>query len=260
MRVFALSDVHVDYDENARWVRALSESDYSDDALVLAGDIADSLQLLGWCLEMLTRRFRVVAYVPGNHDLWVAGGSPSGTSLQKFEDVRAIAFECGALTSMYVRNGLAIVPLLSWYDYSFGQPDPGLHSTWMDFNACVWPDGFGVEDVTNYFLARNEPLIRGAHADVVISFSHFLPRIDLMPDFVPMRHRRLYPVLGTARLEAQIRELASTIHVYGHSHLNRHVEIEGITYVNNALGYPHEAHIAARDLQCVHGGSGRDRS
>ena len=40
-RVFALSDIHTDYEENANWVRALSVSDYQDDILILAGDISD---------------------------------------------------------------------------------------------------------------------------------------------------------------------------------------------------------------------------
>src|SRR3989442_991940 len=31
MRVFALSDIHVDYDENARWIANLSLTEYQDD-------------------------------------------------------------------------------------------------------------------------------------------------------------------------------------------------------------------------------------
>lgn len=38
------------------------------------------------------------------------------------------------------------------------------------------------------------------------------------------------------------------IHVYGHSHINRNVRIDGIRYINNALGYPQESAIAARRL------------
>jgi hypothetical protein len=33
--------------------------------------------------------------------------------------------------------------------------------------------------------------------DTDISFSHFLPRIDLMPDSIPPKFRLLSPVLGT---------------------------------------------------------------
>jgi Icc-related predicted phosphoesterase len=44
MRVFAVSDLHVNHDSNAQWVEALSGQDYNThDTLILAGDLSDSL-------------------------------------------------------------------------------------------------------------------------------------------------------------------------------------------------------------------------
>jgi predicted phosphodiesterase len=43
MRLFALSDVHVDYEANAEWIRGISASDCRDDVLILAGDVAHTL-------------------------------------------------------------------------------------------------------------------------------------------------------------------------------------------------------------------------
>ena len=56
MRVFAVSDVHVDYSPNLQWVEQLSTSDYQHDVLILAGDVSDSLPLLIRCFQALTRR------------------------------------------------------------------------------------------------------------------------------------------------------------------------------------------------------------
>ena len=42
------------------------------------------------------------------------------------------------------------------------------------------------------------------------------------------------------------------MHIYGHSHVNRCVTIEGVTYVNNAFAYPHELRIASKQLLCVY--------
>jgi hypothetical protein len=64
--------------------------------------------------------------------------------------------------------------------------------------------------------------------------------------------RYLFPVLGAARLGQQVFQLRSSIHVYGHSHLNRRVLRDGTLYVNNAFGYPYETHIAAKMLYCVY--------
>ena len=71
MRIFALSDIHVDYEMNARWLADLSIGEYRQDVLILAGDISDSLERIDWALSTLTARFRRVMYVPGNHELWV---------------------------------------------------------------------------------------------------------------------------------------------------------------------------------------------
>jgi hypothetical protein len=89
-----------------------------------------------------------------------------------------------------------------------------------------------------------------AHNGFVISFSHFLPRIDVMPS--GLHDRTLYPVLGTTRLEQQLRRLRPAVHVYGHSHLNRDVMLEDVRYINNAFGYPHEGHFTTKRLKCVH--------
>ncbi len=45
MRVFALSDIHIDYHENEQWLSRLSSMDYQEDILILAGDVTDNLRI-----------------------------------------------------------------------------------------------------------------------------------------------------------------------------------------------------------------------
>jgi predicted phosphodiesterase len=251
MRVFALSDVHVDYDVNARWVGGLSMSDYRDDVLILAGDLTDTLPRLEWCLATLAARFKKVLFVPGNHDLWVIRDDPRKDSLQKFDDVCAAVESSGASMQPFRERGLAIVPLLGWYDYSFGEPGEELKATWMDYRACRWPSGFTEEKIAAYFAAFNDKQVTHVH-EKVITYSHFLPRIDVMPWFIPGASRLLYPILGSAGLDRQLRKLNATMHVYGHSHVNRHLQIDGVIYINNAFGYPSETRIAAKRLKCIY--------
>jgi predicted phosphodiesterase len=252
VRVFALSDIHVDYEVNARWIANLPVGEYRDDVLILAGDVTDALQLLDWCLTTLTARFRKVLFVPGNHDLWVARDGRDKTSLQKFADVTAVAESAGACMTSFRADGVSIVPILGWYDYSFGEPGEALKAMWMDYRACRWPSGFEAGEIAAHFQALNDTPAKG-DADTVITFSHFLPRIDLMPAGLSSDDRLLYPVLGARRLDGQLRQLQSDIHVYGHSHLNRSREIEGVTYINNAFGYPNETLITSKKLLCIHG-------
>ncbi len=247
MRIFAISDLHLDYQQNVNWLLDLSVSDYTDDVLILAGDISDNLELLEHCFEQLMRRFRHVAFVPGNHDLWTIRDKVYRTSFDKFNRICQLAIDYGVSTKPVHLPGVSIVPLFSWYDFTFGEPSEQLLQVWMDFRACEWGRDVTSPDITQFFLDKNLPNLQTSHQSI-ISFSHFLPRIDVMPSFIPLSSRYIYPVLGSDLIDAQVRQLSSKIHVYGHSHVNRDCMISGIRYINNAFGYPGEDHISLKRL------------
>ncbi len=250
MRVFAVSDIHVDYPENERWLFGLSHIDYKDDILIVAGDLTDNRELLARCFSCLSERFRTVLFVPGNHELWIRRDSIN-TSLEKYQKICELAANCGISMEAYHSGTLSVIPLLGWYDYSFGEPGAKLMNEWMDFRTCVWPENWEMSDVANFFLNKNSTSPQ-PNTPTRISFSHFLPRIDLMPAFIPSTLRYLYPVLGSAMIEDQIRKLKPQIHIYGHSHVNRQAYIGEIQYINNAFGYPSERGIAKKELMCIY--------
>lgn len=251
MRVFALSDIHVDYDVNLQWVRHLSRVDYVNDVLILAGDVSHRPALLSECLTALAQRFRQVLFVPGNHDLWILDDPDGGDSFLKFARVRETVLACGASMEPLQWGPWFFMPLLGWYDYSFGEPGAQLKQVWADFRACRWPAHMGAADVAARLDALNPHAVAPPPGSRVITFSHFMPRPDLIPAFVPSQHRMLDPVLGSTRLETALRKFRPEIHVYGHSHINRSVMLDGVRYVNNAFGYPQETRISSRQLLCV---------
>lgn len=68
MRVWAVSDIHTDYPQNLAWAQHWCGSeDFKQDAILLAGDISDSLDNLTKTLETFAAAFGHVFYVPGNH-------------------------------------------------------------------------------------------------------------------------------------------------------------------------------------------------
>lgn len=251
MRIFALSDIHIDYESNRRWIADLSQSEYRHDVLILAGDVSDSMFLLEWCFDILAVRFHRVVYVPGNHDLWVIRDQSDETSFGKYKKICALAERCNISMQKTRLGRISIVPLLGWYDYSFGEPDRELESVWMDYGACRWPDKSQPQDITRHFLRLNETDLSEVN-EVIISFSHFLPRLDLMPSHIPLKHRTIYPVLGSSGIEQQVRRMKSDIHIYGHSHVNRNVSINGVRYINNSFGYPHERWLGVKRLLSVY--------
>lgn len=252
MRVFAVSDLHLDYEENKHWLAHLSSADFQADILIVAGDISDDIALIQWCFATLQAKFRRVFFVPGNHDLWVSR-NPGMTSIEKFQLLCQIATDHYICMETYHYGSLSIVPLLGWYDYSFGLPGEQLQQVWTDFYACNWPTNMQAEDISRYFLSRNQPELL-VQNEVVISFSHFVPRIDLIPSGIPARFHYLFPILGSAELDRQIRTIQANrhLHVYGHSHLNRCVSLENVEYINNAFGYPSETNIARKQLVQIH--------
>lgn len=249
MKIYAISDLHVDFSENYQWLANLSKYDFTEDILVLAGDVSDDRTLLIKSFELLSRKFHTIFFVPGNHDLWVFRQNHKN-SLDSFFEIQHIAAEHGFLIEPQKIGTTTIIPLYGWYDYSFGRPSKELLNSWVDFKACIWPSGYNPREITDHFIAMNTDNLT-AESGKIITFSHFLPRIDLMPRFIPSRVKVLFPVLGTTLLEKQIRKLMPALHIYGHSHLNRDLCLDDIRYFNNAFGYPYETRIAAKKLQCV---------
>ena len=248
MRVFAVSDLHVDYQQNRRWVSQISQWDYRNDILLCAGDISQNMTYLGQVLESLRARFREVFYVPGNHELWVTDRYHEN-SLERFHRVLDMAIGCGVRVEPRSVEGISVVPLFAWYDFSFGEPSDHLRQAWVDFRACQWPENFDAPSIARYFLALNQTHLR-AYPQPVISLSHFVPRRDLLPGS-EWGCSFLRPVLGTEEIEKQIRQIGSTMHVYGHYHVNGRYQRDQVTYINNAFGYPQETHITAKQLKCI---------
>lgn len=304
-RVFACSDIHVDYRENWRWVEQLSDRNFQDDALIVAGDVTDDLGKLRNTLRVLQSKFAHVFYVPGNHDLWIRAGlkswkvaplaplsqtpAPPADSIAKLEQIFALCAELGVYTSPRRLRGVWIVPLLAWYHAGFDtEPDitgwagiPPIEDALMDYQLVKFPAGMsarnGDETAAVYFDELNERLardaLRAAGADAagsnggtwqklcsciaegrqqrgegVISFSHFLPRIELMPEKRFLYLPTLSKAVGSGYLKKRVEQLEPDLHVFGHTHFGWDSTIDGVRYVQTSLCYPQERQQRARSI------------
>ncbi|MGQ4809134.1 hypothetical protein NKDENANG_02536 [Candidatus Entotheonellaceae bacterium PAL068K] len=266
MRVFAVSDVHADYPANMAWLQALSATEYTDDTLILAGDVSDNLDTLRTALASVRATFAQVFFVPGNHELWVRQ-QEGVDSMTKFWQVLKLCAALGVTTSPAKvgaaagDKGVWVVPLFSWYKQpqegsgSLFVPKPGEDPTlqmWADHYLTTWPQTAKGHTVADVFLHLNEPHLYRPYDAPVISLSHFLPRTDLIfrtqeeieaaAPAVQDTHPRFNfsRVAGCVGIEEQIRRLGSVLHVYGHQHRNRHRRLDGVLYISHCLGYPRE--------------------
>jgi hypothetical protein len=128
---------------------------------------------------------------------------------------RSRSFTCALCETLDIQTSPAkvdarwIVPLFSWYESQFDADDSGDHDSlggWADFYLCKWPTAIG--QVCDFFLRLNEPRLL-SYDGPVISFSHFLPRRDLLPAVERLRFKGLPKVAGCAGLDKQIRALKS---------------------------------------------------
>lgn len=237
MRIFASSDLHTDFKENWLLLEQLSNSLYQNDVLIVAGDIAHNLSLVKRTLELLRSKFKRVLYVPGNHELWVKGESLD--SLEKFSSILDLCKEIDVETRPLELSSCAIVPLFSWYEASFDLEidKKEVLKNWSDFYFCQWPKD--LKSIASYFLDLNQDRLK-CYSKPVISFSHFLPRQELLPGREWLKFKALPQVSGCLAIDKQIRQINSTVHVFGHSHINWDVTIKGVRYIQNALSYPRE--------------------
>lgn len=278
-RVWAISDVHIDYQENFDRLAEFAERGHLSDALIVAGDCSDRLERLQDLFKLLAENFRHVLFVPGNHELWVRR-SGHEDSLQKLQAIRDLCRLTGVKMEPVLMGEFQkvwLVPLLSWYDDK-DQPGHSLYlakdyaedrtdDLWGDFVHARWPADLD-QPLAQLFAAENELWLQQSFDHPIISFSHFLPRQDLIfhksleeamalaRKFDPMPEFNFSRVAGSRRIEEQLRRLGSSLHIYGHQHRNRLRTLDGVTYLSHCMGYPKErqrGHVAAEAIhpKCV---------
>ena len=250
MRVWTVSDLHIDYAENAEFVRSISIGPFLDDILIVPGDLTHDFTMLKEYLILLKDRFAQVLFLPGNHDIWIHNDDYKD-SIEKFNAILKFCKQEGIETK-YTTSDVSIIPFYGWYDFSFGHPNEQIQRAWRDFKRCRWP--FPFEDVNLYFLKLNESWCSDSiiPSKIKISYSHFLPFAKLVPSGVPPIVRSLIPVMGSISLGEQIKQFQPNLHIYGHSHLNRKAFVDGIRCLNNAYAYPREKYIARKRMICVY--------
>ena len=250
VRIYGISDLHVDFAGNLEQVASLPVGPHRGDTLLVAGDVCHRLDRAEQALGLLADRFEQVFLVPGNHDLWVEEGDPAPgaapeTSLDRLEALRRLAGRLGVT----MEPGPAgpqwwILPLQGWYEPGFGDggaPEVDMSRHWSDPSRCRWPPEQSTDAARcAWFEQLNRPALRPPQGRRVLSFSHFVPRPELIPPVEGLRFKELPRVSGTLRLDRQLRAAGSRLHLFGHTHIAWDAVIDGVRYVQRPLAYPHE--------------------
>ena len=285
-RVRSVSDIHTDYKVNLEWAQSLKAD--PDCLLIVAGDVSHETSIIRKTLQILRRKFGAVSYTPGNHDLWIEHGFDNSieklVALLKLCD--DIDVETGPVRIGDTSKGLWVTPLLSWHHQSFDtEPDidpkcwgriPSVEKLVADFRRARWPEPLSprddsvacwVDGINDYILGDlSETMNDGSP---ILTFSHFLPRLELNPEKRYMNYPTLNKAIGSVYVERRLRAMNSSFHIFGHTHFGWDAElppdnaastqstsssneplepVQNVRYVQCVLAYPKEWEFRSRSL------------
>lgn len=254
--LFAVSDLHVAFEENKAIVEGL-RAENERDWLCVAGDVSENLEDFAWTLGTLAERYARVVWVPGNHDLWTHPSDPTGLrGEQRYLRLVEICRELGVVTPedpypVWQGEGgpATIVPLFLLYDYTF-LPE-GSHSAEEALRKAY---EVGVV-CTDEMLLHPDPHPGRADwcaARLAITERRLADRDPTLPTVLvnhfplirePTRILR-YPEFaqwcGTERTADWHITYDAAAVVYGHLHVPRTTWHDGVPFEEVSLGYPRE--------------------
>ncbi|QLJ03905.1 metallophosphoesterase [Streptomyces sp. NEAU-sy36] len=254
-QLLAISDLHISYPENRRLVEELRGGE--EDWLIVAGDIAETVEDIRWTLATLAGRFRKVLWAPGNHDLWT---HPKDTvtlrGVARYEHLVDVCRELGVVTPedpypvWHGAGGPAVVaPLFLGYDYSFlpagcATKAEGLayaESTGIVCNDeyLLHPDPYPTREAwCRDRVARTEERLAALPAGLPTVLANHYP-LDRHPTEV-LWHPEFAMWCGTTLTADWHRRFRVATMVYGHLHIPRTTWHDGVRFTEVSVGYPRE--------------------
>lgn len=276
MRLLVTADLHCDNARSRDSAKELMEriKRESFDVLLIVGDVGNGDEDT---LERSLTGFSFAGpklFVPGNHELWTRRGDSLGLHDHELPTrVRSVGWHW-LPGSPFVREGIAVVGSLGWYDYGFAaeylrvprrfyeaklspgaaraiHADAGLFDSTEDIPepamrlVARWNDGrFVTLPMTDEAFC--ERLLAALRADLdavasarkVVAAIHHVPFRELLP---PLRmptwdFARAY--LGSPRFGAVLQARGQVSHVVcGHSHFPAEAHVGTIHAINIGSGY-----------------------
>ncbi|CAK9065427.1 unnamed protein product [Durusdinium trenchii] len=120
-----------------------------------------------------------------------------------------------------------------------------------DYLLTHWPQGTSIKDgsaalavdkVNDQLADWDHLLTRRRDFREVLSFSHFLPRVENNPEKRYLTHPNLAKGIGSQYLRKRVDDLRPNVHVFGHTHFGYDLEVDGVRYVQAPLSMSSERH------------------
>ncbi|WPF65289.1 MULTISPECIES: metallophosphoesterase [unclassified Corynebacterium] len=240
--LWAVSDLHAAVPANREHVERLRPRNPGD-WLIVAGDVAENVDLVIATLGRLRERFPRVIWAPGNHEL-LSRASDRFRGRARYAELVRRCREIGVHTpedEYPIFQGTAIAPLCTLYDYSFAPA--GITYEGARAAGKMLIDAFALEPFANVPAWCRERLAYSAGRLAALAgmptvlVNHWplvrepvqrmgIPELSL---WCGTEHTRRWPQRYRARAV-----------VYGHLHLPGVTRVHGVPHIEASLGYPRE--------------------
>ncbi|MFC0437208.1 metallophosphoesterase [Kutzneria buriramensis] len=256
MKLLAVSDLHVAYEENRTITEGLRPTS-DDDWLIVAGDVGEMSTDIEWALGLLRERFAKVIWVPGNHELWTPKDDP--VQLRGVERYDYLVEMCRRLDVVTPEDdypiwpgegGPAVIaPLFLLYDYTF-RPE----GTNNKEEALAKAHEAGVVCTDEYFLHPDPYPSREAWCEARVELTE--KRLSALPADLPTVLINHWPMVreptrvmyypefaqwcGTVLTADWHTRFRSACSVYGHLHIPRTTHYDDVRFEEVSVGYPRE--------------------
>ncbi|MFG1918439.1 metallophosphoesterase family protein [Micromonospora sp. NPDC048898] len=256
-RLLAISDLHVAYEENRRFVADELRPGSDEDWLIVAGDVAETVADVRWVLGELRERFATVVWAPGNHELWTTkDDAVQARGEERYQRLVQVCRQLGVHTPedpYPVWRGaggpVTVAPLFLLYDYSFlpstaRTKEEGLKIAYDAGVVCsdefmLHPDPYPSRDAwCRARVTRTEALLDACDPALPTVLVNHFPLVR-QPTRV-LHHPEFALWCGTDRTaDWHVRHRAAAV-VYGHLHIPRVTWHDGVPHHEVSVGYPRE--------------------
>lgn len=254
--LLAVADLHVSYAENKDFIEQIQPT-AAGDWLIVAGDVAERFDEIIDTLSVLRDRFETVIWVPGNHELWTLPGDPADSRgaarylrlVEALRRVDVLTPEDPYPTWEDADGPVVIAPLFLLYDYTFRPP-----GTASKNEALAVAEAAGVLCTDEVLLHPDPYPSREDWCAARLDYTR--ARLDQIPAdarTVLINHWPLvreptsvltYPEFalwcGTKQTRDWPTRYRAAAVVYGHLHIPRTIEVDGVPHHEVSVGYPHE--------------------
>ncbi|WP_342319929.1 metallophosphoesterase family protein [Corynebacterium mayonis] len=243
--LWAVADLHAAVKANKPRIDAILPADPSD-WLIVAGDVAEKMDLIVRTMKQLVERFDTVIWSPGNHELF-SRSTDRYRGREKYSALVQALREIGVITPedpYPVFHGVTIAPLFTLYDYSFR----GAGMTVEEAVAAAREKNLMM---TDEFAIAPFVDVRAWCWDRLAYTTKRLSRIDgptILVNHWPLVQepiqRLQWPEIGlwcgTRHTRGWGRRYNAQKVIYGHLHMPGVITVDDTEHIEVSLGYPRE--------------------